>query len=160
MICSLIGLFAFAATKTVSGQATASTSASTPTTKAARSAGLVSDLKGISIGMTGDQVQKKLGKADVSDASGMLFELDDHQTLQVRLDNEKTVTMIAVVYNEKSSGVPEFTEILGSDVQVTPQENGNIYKMVRSPSAGYWVAYSRIKVGDGEMTTITMQKMN
>ncbi len=32
-------------------------------------------------------------------------------------------------------------EVLG--VEIIPKKNGTIYKLIRYPDAGYWVAYSR-----------------
>ena len=40
-----------------------------------------------------------------------------------------------------------------------PGENGIVYKLVRYPSAGFWVAYSRLNAGGDPLTTITIQKL-
>ncbi|MFZ1701732.1 MAG: hypothetical protein WBO10_10370 [Pyrinomonadaceae bacterium] len=122
--------------------------------------GMVDSLKGIKIGMTANEVKDVLGKPKVTDATGMLFEMSNDESMQLKIKKGKTVTMIAVIYNGKDAEAPAATEIFGNDVIITPQENGNIYKRVRNSAAKYWIAYSRINLKDYAMTTITMQKIN
>ncbi|MEP7213233.1 MAG: hypothetical protein ABI791_09170 [Acidobacteriota bacterium] len=120
----------------------------------------VNDLKGISLGMTANEVKKTLGDPDTADATGMYFELKNGESLQLRLNAEKKVSMIAAMYTGKNAKAPEFTAVFGPDVKIEPGENGRLYKLVRYPASGYWVAYSRINSGDSAMTTVTMTKMN
>ena len=47
-------------------------------------------------------------------------------------------------------------EVLG--VEITPKKNGTIYKLVRYPDAGYWVAYSRT-AGKSPIVSVTMRKI-
>ena len=121
---------------------------------------VLTDLNGISIGMTDDEVREKLGKPASSDATGMLFILDDGETIQIGLDSDKKVKMAAAIYSGKDSNAPEASKVLGTGAELKPQENGAIYKRVRYPSAGYWVAYSRLNLANGPMTTITIQKLD
>jgi hypothetical protein len=118
------------------------------------------NVKGITLGMTADQVTEKLGKPDTSDQTGMLFTLPNDQTLQLSLDADKKVRMIATVYSGKNAKAPEPVEVFGSGETVRPQADGRIYKLVRYPDAGYWIAYSRLNLESGPMTTITIQKIN
>src|SRR5689334_16810613 len=67
--------------------------------KPATAAPVLTDLNGISIGMTDDEVRQKLGKPDSADASGMLFILDNGETLQIGLDTDKKVKMAAAIYS-------------------------------------------------------------
>lgn len=141
------------------GQESDMTATVTPPQAADQPAGpLVDDINGITLNMTAEQVRDKLGKPDAGDASMMYYDLDGGQQLQLRLDADKKVTMVAGIYSGKKIDAPEFTEVLGSEAP-TP-ENGRIYKLVRYPSAGYWVAYSRIDLDSGPMTTVTIQKLD
>jgi hypothetical protein len=120
----------------------------------------ISDLEGISIGMTDDQVKEKLGKPESGDNSGMYFSMSNGQSMQLALDSEGKVRMIAVVYMGSKAKPPEPTEVFGKDGNIEPSADGKIYKMVRYPTAGYWIAYSRLNLENGPMTTVTIQKMD
>jgi hypothetical protein len=140
-------------TTTVSTRETPATQKSTVLTPA------ISDLDGISIGMTADQVKEKLGKADSGDETGMYYSLNNGESMQLGLDSDGTIKMIAMIYSGKGTKAPEPSEVFGAENSVTPGSDGKIYKMVRYPSAGYWVAYSRLNLDAGPMTTITIQKI-
>jgi hypothetical protein len=128
--------------------------------KPAVSTPVLADLNGISIGMTDDEVREKLGKPATADATSMLFILDNGETLQVGLDADKKVKMAAAIYSGKDANAPEASKVLGSSLEIQPASDGKIYKRVRYPSAGYWVAYSRLNLANGPMTTITIQKID
>ena len=121
---------------------------------------VVADLRGISLGMTADEVKKALGSPDTEDATGMYFELKNGESVQLRLDADKKVSMIAAMYTGKNAKAPEFTAVFGPEAKIEPGENGRLYKLVRYPASGYWVAYSRINTGDSAMTTVTMTKLD
>ncbi|HMJ09488.1 MAG TPA: hypothetical protein VK468_10810 [Pyrinomonadaceae bacterium] len=121
---------------------------------------VVSDVKGISIGMTADEVKKALGDPQLDDATSMYFELKNGESLQLQLGDDKKVTVISAMYSGKDAKAPEITAILGPDVKAEPGENGRIYKLVRYPSAGFWIAYSRINSGSSPITSVTIQKLN
>jgi hypothetical protein len=120
----------------------------------------LTDLNGIAIGMTDDEVREKLGKPASSDATGMLFILDNGETLQIGLGQDKKVRMAAAIYSGKDSNAPDVKTVLGAGAELQSESDGKIYKRVRYPSAGYWVAYSRLNLANGPMTTITIQKMD
>ena len=120
---------------------------------------VLTDLNGISIGMTDDEVREKLGKPASSDATGMLFILDNGETMQIGLGPDKKVSSATAIYSGKESNAPDASKVLGS-VELQPESDGKIYKRVRYPSAGFWVAYSRLNLASGPMTTITIQKIN
>lgn len=120
---------------------------------------LVDDINGITLGMTADDVKSKLGKPDTSDSATMYYDLDKGEQVQLRLDADKKVSMIAGIYTGKNADAPDFSEVFGPAAQPVPQQNGTIYKLVRYPSAGYWVAYSRLELDNGPMTTVTLQKI-
>jgi len=121
---------------------------------------LVDDVNGIELGMTADAVKDKLGKPDTKDATTMFYELDNGAQVQMRFGDDKKVVMVAATYSGSKADAPEFAEVFGTDVQPTRKDNGSIYKMVQYPSKGYWVAYSRLDLDSGPMTTVTMQKID
>jgi len=120
---------------------------------------LLDDINGVELGMTVDQVREKLGKPETQDAVSMFYDLDDGKQVQLRLDGDKKVMMVAGIFTGDEAAAPEFTEVFGEAVQTPAEENGTIYKIVRYPDAGYWIAYSRLSLKDGPMTTVTIQKM-
>jgi hypothetical protein len=116
---------------------------------------LFRDYKGVSIGMSVDDVRKKLGKPAEKDDRMDFFVFSDKERARVYYDNDKKVYAVIVTYIGKSSGAPAPSAVLGSDIEAKP--DGSMYKMVNYPAAGYWVAYSRTP-GDEPMVMVTMQK--
>jgi outer membrane protein assembly factor BamE (lipoprotein component of BamABCDE complex) len=117
------------------------------------------NLKGITVGMTADEVKDKLGKAKFTDATGFYYVFSDDETMQVTLDADKKVQMIAAIYMGDEAKAPKYEDVFGAGAAVEAQPDGKIYKLVNYPDAGYWVAYSRVMVGDEPTTTVTMQKI-
>ena len=163
----LLGVLVLAAASAVNAQtganpnvAVADKTQPQATVKQAEPAPVMNDLKGITIGMNMDDVKQKLGKPERSDDAGMYFELSNGEMMQLRFDADKHVSLAAVTYVGKDAAAPQAADVFGADVTVVPNDKGVIYKMVRYPSAGYWMAYSRITVDGGPMTTVTMQKIN
>lgn len=114
--------------------------------------------QGVKIGTTADEVRDKLGKPKISDKDGYYYEINDDESAQIRLDANKKVRVIAVTYSSKNQNAPEFADVFGKDVTLEPAADGRIYKLIRYPTAGFWLAYNRT-AGDKPITTITMQKM-
>ena len=141
-----------------SNEANVATDEHPAASKAAKTA--LTNLRGITIGMTADQVTDKIGKPETSDQTGMLYTFSNGETLQLSLDADKKVRMIATVYSGKDAKAPEPNEIFGSTETVQPQADGRIYKLVRYPDAGYWIAYSRLNLDSGPMITVTIQKID
>lgn len=111
----------------------------------------------VTIGMTAGEVKEKLGKAEVADKDGFYYEISDVETVQIALDADQKVRAIIVMYKLTGGTAPKFEDVMGMDVAVEPSENGAVYKLVRYPEAGYWVAYNRT-AGDNAMVTVTIQK--
>lgn len=121
---------------------------------------VVTDVRGVSIGMTADEVKEKLGKAKMMDASSMYYEFGDGESLQISLDADKKVRMAAAIYLGKKADAPEYAMVFGPDAAVQPSDDGRIYNLVNYPEAGYWVAYNYLMAGDDPMTTVTIQVIN
>ena len=111
--------------------------------------------KGVSIGMSASEVRKKLGEPADKSATQDFYQFSEDETATVWYDTAGVTTSIAVTYF-KSSDAPTAKNVLGTEVE--PQYNGNVYKLVKYPKAGYWVSYSRTE-GDPPVITVSMSKL-
>ena len=119
---------------------------------------VLQNYKEVKIGATDDEVRDRLGKkATIDDKDGFFYQFDDEMA-QIRLDKDKKVRLISITYTSDNKNTPKFEDVFGTDVKAEPGADGMIYKLVRYPEAGYWVAYSRT-AGDKPTVTVTMQKM-
>jgi len=124
--------------------------------KAEEEAPVFSDYRGIQIGMTTDDVHKKLGRPKEKDDTRDFFAFGDNESLQVVYDAAHKVATVSVDFLSGAADVPAARKVVGSDVEA--KADGSMYKMVRYPKAGYWVSYYR-GGGDAPMTSVTMQKI-
>jgi len=113
--------------------------------------------KDIKIGSTADEVRDKLGKAVIDDKDGFYYEFDD-EIVQIRLDADNKIRLISVTYASENKNAPKLEDVFGTGIAAEPRADGMIYKLVRYPEAGYWVAYSRT-AGEKPTVTVTMQKL-
>jgi len=119
---------------------------------------VLQNYKEVKIGTTDDEVRDRLGKkATIDDKDGFFYQFDDEMA-QIRLDKDKKVRLISITYTNDNKNAPKFEDVFGTSVKAEPGADGMIYKLVRYPEAGYWVAYSRT-AGDKPTVTVTMQKM-
>jgi hypothetical protein len=114
--------------------------------------------KGLSIGAARDSVKEKLGKPKIEDDDGFYFILSKDEQVQIRLDESKNVSLIAVTYAVGNENTPKYEEVFGKGVPVAARPDGSIYNLIRYPEAGFWVAYSRTS-GDDPTVTVTIQKL-
>jgi outer membrane protein assembly factor BamE (lipoprotein component of BamABCDE complex) len=119
----------------------------------------VKELRGISLGMTVDEVRSKLGKPLSQDDSGLYYSFSNTESAQIGLNSDGKVRTIATIYSGGDQNAPKFEDVFGPNVQVAASDNGRVYKMVRYPSAGFWIAYSKIGTDKSELTTVTMKKI-
>lgn len=120
---------------------------------------VLTEYKGIKIGMTSDEVREKLDKKPkVADNDGLFYVFSDEESVQIGLDADKKVRVISIMYAGKNAEVPKYEDVFGKDIALSKTEDGRIYNLVRYPESGFWVAYSQT-AGDNPMTTITIQKM-
>jgi hypothetical protein len=129
-------------------------------TKQPQASPAVKDLRGITIGMSADEIKDKLGKPESSDGTTMYFTLDNGESVQIGLDKDNKAILIADIFSGKDAKSPDLDDIFGTEVESPAGADGKVYKMVRYPTAGYWISYSRLDLKSGPMTTVTMQKMN
>jgi hypothetical protein len=112
--------------------------------------------KGAEIGMSADEVRKKLGEPTDKSATQDFYQFSEDETATVWYDASGVTTSISVTYF-KASDAPTAKSILGADIE--PQYNGSLYKLVKYPKAGYSVAYSRTE-GDPTVITVSMTKLD
>ena len=116
---------------------------------------LYTNYKGVQIGISIAEARKKLGETADKNEGQDFYEFSADEMAQVSYDASGVVTAIAVTYF-KASDAPTAKNVLGVDIE--PQMNGNLYKLIRYPKAGYWVSYSRTE-GDPAVITVTMNKL-
>jgi len=117
---------------------------------------VLTEYKAVKIGTAADEVRDKLGKAEIDDKDGFYYRFSDEEFAQIRLDKTGKVRLVAVTYADGNA--PKVADIFGAEAKLEAKPDGSIYKLVRYPEAGYWVAYSRT-AGEKPTVTITMQKM-
>jgi hypothetical protein len=117
---------------------------------------LLREYKGVALGMSAGDVRAKLGKPEEKSEAMDFYVFSDKERARVYYLDGKASAIIAT-YVGKSSDAPTPLAVLGTDIEAKP--DGSLYKMVKYPQAGYWVAYSRVP-GDSPLVMVTMQKMN
>jgi hypothetical protein len=115
---------------------------------------LVTDYRGVRIGMTADEVQAKFGKGMRIDEQEF-FVFNERETLQIAYDKTNKVMGISVDFLG-GVGAPDYRMVVGPDITVRP--DGSMYKMVRYDQLGFWVSYNRTSNHSVLMVTITIQK--
>lgn len=125
--------------------------------KTATQAPYLKEYRKIAIGTPADTLGEVWGKPQMEYPDGFIYELSDSETVQIVISPEKKIATISVTFVE-GRGAPAFAEVFGGAITPEKRENGSVYKLVRYPDAGYWVAYS---MGPGEKANVslTMQKL-
>lgn len=117
---------------------------------------LFMEYRAVRIGMTAEEVRKKLNDpTDKSDEQDF-FVFSDNENAQVFYDKSKKVFAISVNFLNGARDIPTPKSVFGSDVEAKP--DGSLHKMVRYPKAGCWVSFSKT-AGDSPLTTVTIQKI-
>ena len=111
------------------------------------------DYRGVKIGMTADEARRKLGDKKADGKTQDFFQVEDNEMANLYYTKDGKVRAMSIIYTGKN--VPADTAVLGETL--APDANGRIYKLIRYPNAGYWIAYSRTS-GDSPVVTITMQR--
>ena len=114
------------------------------------------DYRGVSIGMSADEVAEKLGEPAVKDNNEEVFLISDVEMVQVLYDKAGGVSALSITYSTEHTNPPTPLAILGEDV--TADADGRIYKLIRYAESGYWVAYSR-SAGEAPVVSVTINKM-
>ena len=114
------------------------------------------EYRGVQLGMTADEVRKKLGAPKDKGDEQDFFVFGDNESAQVVYDATHKVVTISADFLATDASVPTAKQVLGSDLEA--KADGSVYKMVRFPKAGYWLSYNRTG-GASPMTSITLQKI-
>ena len=113
------------------------------------------DYRGVTMGMTAEEVRAKLDGLKKGDRHDFLV-FSERETAQIYYDDAGKVKAISIDYFGDNSNAPSPGAVLGVGLQAKP--DGSMYQLNRYPEAGYWVSYNRT-AGDKPIVTITMQKM-
>ena len=105
--------------------------------------------------MTADEVRQKLGTPEVKDKTEDFLLISD-EMVQVVYDKDSKVSAVSITSSSKNNAAPTALSVLGEEVAASA--DGRIYKLVRYPAVGDWVAYSRTG-GDAPVVSVTMKKM-
>lgn len=114
------------------------------------------DYRGVQIGMSADEVRKKLDRLKEGGPAQDYFVYSERESAQIYYDSNRKVMAISVDYFGGDSNAPSPSAVLGMELQAKP--DGSVYQLKRYPDAGYWVSYNRT-AGDKPIVTITMQKI-
>ena len=136
------------------GSAPAQRNAATPAGE--EEASPFKDYRGVQLGMTADEVRKKLGSPKDKGDEQDFFVFGDNESAQIVYDSTHKVITISADFLSTEASVPTCKQVLGSEVEA--KADGSVYKMVRFPKAGYWLSYNRT-AGASPMTSITLQKI-
>ncbi|HSE30548.1 MAG TPA: hypothetical protein VLA93_03115 [Pyrinomonadaceae bacterium] len=113
------------------------------------------DYRGVTMGMTAEEVRAKLDGLKKGDRQDFLV-FSERETAQIHYDEGGKVTAISIDYFGDNRNAPSPDAVLG--VGLEAKADGSMYQLIRYPEAGYWVSYNRT-AGDKPIVTITMQKM-
>jgi len=114
------------------------------------------EYRGIQLGMTADEVRKKLGAPKDKGDDQDFYIFNDTETAQIVYDATHKVVTISADFMTTGDTVPTAKQVFGGDIEA--KADGSIYKMLRFPKAGYWVSYNRTG-GTSPLTTVTLQKI-
>ena len=156
----LLFLFVFSASAWGQNAATLQNETNKPaaalTSTSAAPLPLTSIYKDVKIGTDADEVRKLLGKAKIDDKDGFFYD-EESELVQIRLDENTKVRLISVTYPSNSPSAPKYSDLFGGE-SIEAKPDGSVYRLVRYPEAGYWIAYSKTG-GDRPTVTVTMQKL-
>jgi hypothetical protein len=139
-----------------SAQEEVATVVNSPMSKAATSnVPVLTDYRGVKIGMTAEQVRAKLDGLKKDEGQDFLV-FSERESAQIYYDDAGKVTAISIDYFGENSNAPSPEAVLGAALHA--KADGSMYQLNRYPEAGYWVSYNRT-AGDKPIITITMQKM-
>ncbi len=114
------------------------------------------EYRGIALGMSADEVRKKLGSPKDKGDEQDFFVFNETETAQIVYDQAHKVITISADFLTAGDQVPTAKQVFGSDVQ--PKPDGSVYRLVRFPKSGYWLSFNRTG-GTTPMTSITLQKI-
>ena len=118
---------------------------------------LLREYRGVQLGMTAEQVKQRLGAPKETAPRQDFYVFSEVESAQVFYDAQRNVMAVTVNYLGDGASAPAPEKIFGGPAEVKP--DGSVYKMVRYPQAGYFVAYSRSGGEAPQLVTVIMQKI-
>lgn len=112
--------------------------------------------RGVALGMSAEEVRKKLGSPKDKGDEQDFFVFNDTETAQIVYDQTHKVITISADFLTLGDQVPSAKQVFGSDVQA--KADGSVYRLVRFPKSGYWLSFNRTG-GTTPLTTVTLQKI-
>jgi hypothetical protein len=114
------------------------------------------DYRGVQLGMSAEEVRKKLGTPKDKSDDQDFFVFNETETAQIVYDTTHKVVTISADFLTAGTSVPTAKQVFGSEVEA--KADGSVYRMVRFTKAGYWLSYNRTG-GTAPLTTVTLQKI-
>ncbi len=114
------------------------------------------DFRGVSIGMTADEVRKKLGNPSSKSDEQDFFVLGEYETVQVVYDKGHKAIALSFDFSTGAQNIPNPKAVFGAEI--APKPDGSIYKRVSYPKAGYWLSYNRT-AGEQALISLTFQRI-
>jgi outer membrane protein assembly factor BamE (lipoprotein component of BamABCDE complex) len=114
------------------------------------------EYRGVQLGMTADEVRKKLGDPKEKGDEQDFYIFSESETAQFLYDKTHKVTAISADFMTVGTNVPTAKAVFGAEIEA--KADGSVYKMVRYPKAGYWLSYNRTS-GTSPLTTVTLQRI-
>jgi hypothetical protein len=156
-VCARALAFILAATSLVLFSAGSAPAQRKPATSAGEEeASPFKDYRGVQLGMTADEVRKKLGSPKDKGEEQDFFVFGETESAQIVYDATHKVITISADFLSTEASVPTCKQVLGTEAEA--KADGSVYKMLRFPKAGYWLSYNRT-AGASPMTSITLQKI-
>ncbi len=124
--------------------------------RAEEESALFHDYRGVELGMSADEVRKKLGDPKDKGDEQDFFIFSESETAQVVYDKARKVITISADFLTAGTSVPTAKQVFGSEVEA--KADGSVYKMIRFTKAGYWLSFNRTS-GASPLTTVTLQKI-
>jgi hypothetical protein len=115
------------------------------------------EYRGVQLGMTSDEVRKKLGAPKEKGDEQDFFIFNETETAQIVYDKTQKVITISADFLNPNTDVITAKQVFGAEIEAKP--DGSVYKMVRYPKAGCWLSYNRTG-GASPMISITIQKID
>lgn len=115
---------------------------------------LLTEYKGVRLGMTAQETRAKLGDPASKGDDQDYYVFSENETAQFVYDAAHKIITISIDYLN-GVGAPDPKTVVGSELEKAA--DGTLYKMVRDQSRGLWVSYNR-SAGPVTTVTITIQK--
>ena len=115
------------------------------------------DYKGVSLGLSADDVHRKLGAPTDASTLQDFYAFSEKESVQIFYDNALKVKAVSVNYLGEGDSVPDCKTVLGLEIKA--EADGAVRKIVQYRKAGYQVSYNRTGGAD-PLITITMQKIS